>query len=171
MRRVLILGCPGSGKSTFSKQLGAATGIPVVHLDQMYWRAGWVEPTREEWMQQLGAALVEPAWIMDGNYGNTIAVRLALADAVVYLDYPAHICMWRAVRRSVLGWGRGRPDMAVGCPERFDLKFLMYIATFRRAKLPRILRSLEIFQGKVYRITQDADAAAVRDRIAVALRG
>jgi len=166
MQRVLILGCPGSGKTTLAKQLGAVTGLPVVHLDRMYWRAGWVEPSKEEWFTQVRAVLAEQAWIMDGNYGGTMELRLQSADAVVFLDLPTEVCLWRVIRRVLSSWGRDRADMAAGCAERLDLKFLLYVATFRTSKRAAILRRLERFEGLVYQARSTRDAQAHVARIA-----
>jgi|SRR6187402_1811655 len=148
MQRVLILGCPGSGKSRLARELAARTGLPLVHLDQIYWRPGWVEPSKEEWHAQLPEILARPAWILDGNYGGSIALRLDAADTAILLDHPTWLCLFRVFRRSVLGWGRTRSDMAEGCPERFDLQFIRYVLNFSRAKLPRVLTQLRAFRGQ-----------------------
>jgi adenylate kinase family enzyme len=160
MRRVLILGSPGSGKSTLAKRLGTLTGLPVVHLDRLYWRSGWVEPAKEEWLPELQTALAEPAWIMDGNYGSNLAMRLQHADTVVLLDFSTRLCLWRAVRRILTGWGRDRPDMKPGCPERIDFTFLSYIANFRRNKRAGILKRLEGFSGTVVHLVSPVQAAS-----------
>jgi len=148
MQRVLILGCPGSGKSTLARELAERTGLPLVHLDQLYWRPGWVEASKEEWRTRLAEVLVQPAWILDGNYGATISMRLEAADTAILLDLPTWLCLFRVFRRSVLGWGRIRSDMAEGCPERFDLQFIRYVLNFRRAKLPKVLTQLRVFRGQ-----------------------
>ena len=166
MRRVLILGCPGSGKSTLARRLAAATGLPLVHLDQLYWRSGWVEPTPDEWLPSQLAALSQPEWIMDGNYGSTLALRLQSADTVILLDYPTHICLARALRRMISGWGKDRPDNSPGCPERFDPAFLRYIVRFRANKLPGIRRRLQGFAGKVLLITCSAEAERLLAQVA-----
>ncbi|ADV81450.1 AAA family ATPase [Terriglobus saanensis] len=148
MQRILILGCPGSGKSTLARELAERTGLPLVHLDQIYWRPGWVEPSKEEWHAQLPEILARPAWILDGNYGGSIALRLEAADTAILLDRPTWLCLFRIFRRSVLTWGRIRPDMAEGCSERFDLQFFAYVLNFRRAKLPKVMTGLRGFHGQ-----------------------
>jgi len=146
-------------------QLGAVTGLPVVHLDRLYWRTGWVEPSREEWMAVLRPALAEPAWIMDGNYGGSLVERLERADAVVWLDLPTRVCLWRALKRTATGWGRERPDMQPGCPERLDWKFLWYIAMFRARKRAGMVRALRDFDGRVVRVTSAGDLARVVEAV------
>lgn len=150
LRRLLILGSPGSGKSTLARQLAARTGLPLIHLDQMYWRAGWVEPTRDEWLAQLRRALDEPAWIIDGNYAGSLPLRLTRADAAIVLDYPTGLCLLRALRRVLTTRGTVRPDMAPGCPERLDPGFLHYVLRFRREQRPLMLAALQDFPGRVF---------------------
>src|SRR5687767_8178275 len=86
--RVMIVGNGGAGKSTLARALGERTGLPVVHLDALYWQPGWVEPPREEWRATQRQQLAGSDWIADGNYGGTMEERLRLADAVVLLDHP-----------------------------------------------------------------------------------
>jgi len=132
MQRVLVIGPCGAGKSTAAVEIGGLLGLPVHHLDRLHWRAGWVESTRDELRAALAPILAGERWLIDGNYGGTMDERLARADTVVYLDYPTWLCLWRALARVWRYRGRSRPDMAPGCPERFDLAFVFYILTFRR---------------------------------------
>src|SRR6187402_354163 len=121
--RILIIGSPGSGKSTMARALAARTGLPLVHLDQIYWQPDWVERDKAEWLATLTAALAEPRWIIEGNYSSSLAQRLAAADTAVLLDVPTWRCLWRITKRVSTYRGRVRPDMAEGCPERFDWEF------------------------------------------------
>lgn len=153
MERVAIIGSPGAGKSTLARRLGARTGLPLVHLDAEYWQAGWVETDKAKWLTRVGELIAAPRWIIDGNYGGTMSVRLARSDTVVVLDYPTRLCLWRAFKRIVRLRGKVRPDMAEGCPERFDLEFIRYIATFRRQVRPTIEERLRTFGGAIVRLT------------------
>jgi adenylate kinase family enzyme len=148
-QRLLILGSPGSGKSTLARQLATRTRLPLLHLDQLYWHAGWVEPARAAWLEQLEAALAAPAWICDGNYATSLPLRLRYADAVLVLDYPTPLCLFRALKRVLTTRGTVRPDMAPGCPERFDPEFIRYILRFRRTQRPLMLAALQDFPGRV----------------------
>lgn len=158
MKRVLILGCPASGKSTFARALAVSTGLPVVHLDRLYWRANWIEAAEEEFHAQLAAELAKDVWIMDGNYSSTIAPRLALADTAIFLDFPRWLCLWRAVRRVILGQGRGRPDMAPACRERFDPSFFYFLWKFHETYRPKLVSELDRFSGETIVLRSPAEA-------------
>ena len=128
--RILILGCPGSGKSRFARQLARHTALPLIHLDKLYWRPGWIEADKETWVADLTRSIDEPRWVMDGNYLGTLPIRLARADTVIILD-PSHWrCLWRVLARTVRYLGQTREDMAPGCPERFDWQFVKYLWNF-----------------------------------------
>lgn len=145
--RILVIGSPGSGKSTFARQLGAQTGLPVHHLDQLYWRAGWIESEREAFRARVDAVARAPQWIIEGNYSGTLETRLARADQVILLDLSPLRCTWRILKRALTYRGKVRPDMAEGCPERFDLGFLWYVLGFRLKVLPRVEAKLEHYKG------------------------
>lgn len=100
-RRVLVDGMAGAGKSTFSRALAAKTGLPLIHLDVHYWKPGWVKPSDDEWREKQRALLAGDAWIVDGNYIETLALRLERAETVVYLDTPWWICAGRAFARGL----------------------------------------------------------------------
>lgn len=137
MERILVLGPCGAGKSTLATKLGKTLGLPVIHLDKEYWRAGWQEPAKQVWAEQVEELIARPRWVMDGNYGGTLARRLERAQLVVNLDYPRSVFFPRIVWRLVRNWGRTRPDMAEGCTEHFDLEFWRYAWRYRVDVLPR----------------------------------
>ncbi|WP_194165348.1 P-loop NTPase family protein [Deinococcus terrestris] len=101
VKRVLVIGSPGAGKSTFSIQLAAKTGLPLVHLDDVYWKPGWVRPAKAEWVHLVEQLTAADAWILDGNYTSTLKQRAALADEVIVLRYSRLLCLYRAVTRAL----------------------------------------------------------------------
>jgi adenylate kinase family enzyme len=106
----------GSGKSTFSRALSTKTGLPVIILDVLFWRPGWVEPSEDEWREQQRDVIASDEWILDGNYHATLDLRLDRADTVVFLDTPRWVCSCRALVRGV----RKRPvgfQLPNGCDE------------------------------------------------------
>ena len=159
MQRVMVIGSPGAGKSTLARRLAALTELPLYHLDAEYWLPGWTEREPDEWLNKLALIVAGDRWIIDGNYGGSLAVRIARADTVIHLDYSTARCLWRAMKRIVTTFGTVRADSAAGCPEQFDPAFIAYIATFRRHKRAKIVRLLDRFDGTVIRFTRPVDAA------------
>lgn len=137
MERILIIGCSGSGKSTLARALGEKLKLPVVHLDQLWWRQGWENVTREEFDSKLAAELAKPRWIIDGNYNRTMEMRIARCDTILYLDFNRWTCLWGMVQRVAGNYGKVRPDMSPGCPERFDPEFVRWIWNFNKANRVR----------------------------------
>ena len=128
--KIAILGHSGSGKSTLARQLGEKYGLPVLHLDRIQFRPGWVETTREEKREKLTAFLDAHSggWVIDGNYMKICAERrFAEADRILYLDFPRRICLFRVLRRWRMYRGVTRPDMGEGCEEKVDLEFLRWV--------------------------------------------
>jgi adenylate kinase family enzyme len=136
MRRIAIVGPGGAGKSTIARQLGERTGIPVIHLDQHFWKPGWVETPREEWRALQEQLLAGDRWIVDGNYGGTLDVRLCRADTVVILSRARLFCVAGALRRTLRNLGRA--VQAADCPERIDLSFLRWISQYPTDSRPRL---------------------------------
>ena len=142
MQRVLVIGSGGAGKSTFSARLAERTGLPLIHLDALYWRPGWIEPAKAEWEQTVAILVSTERWVMDGNYGGTLERRLAVADTVVFLDLPRTRCIYQALKRRIRFHGRSRPDMTPGCPERLTWDFLRWIWRYPVERRPKILQQL-----------------------------
>ena len=95
MRRVLVIGSCGAGKSTFSRRLHKLTGLPLLHLDRHYWKPGWVESEVDEWKAKVEELIAGDEWIIDGNYGGTMEMRMRRADTVIWLDLPRYLCTYR----------------------------------------------------------------------------
>ena len=149
MERVIIIGCGGAGKSTLARQLGEKTGLPVVHLDQIWWSPGnWKHMEREEFDRVLLQAMEKPQWIMDGNYNRTMELRLDYADTVIYLDMSRFLCMISWIGRVIKNWGHARQDMAEGCNEWLDPEMAGWIWNFNRENRRRYLQLLEAQKGK-----------------------
>jgi adenylate kinase family enzyme len=142
MRRVVILGSGGAGKSTLARQLGERLGLPVIHLDREHWQAGWVEPPRAEWAARVVELAGRDRWVMDGNYGGTIEVRLRGCDTAIFLDMPRWLCLWRVMQRWWKYRGSTRPDMTPGCDEQMDWAFVRWIWNYPRLHRPTVLARL-----------------------------
>lgn len=132
MERILVIGCGGAGKSTLARQLGDKLNLPVVHLDKLYWKPGWVQESREEFDRKLSLELDKGSWILDGNFNRTMPQRMAKCDTVIYLDFPRMTCLLGVMKRILTTYGKVRPDMGDGCPERFDLEFLRWVWNYNK---------------------------------------
>ena len=146
MKRVMIVGQPGSGKSRLAQALGDRTGLPVVHIDKIHWQAGWVERSKADKTRLCEEVEQSERWIFEGGHSATWPSRVARADMLVWLDRPVALRLWRVVRRAITGLGRTRSDMAEGCPEQLRTlpEFIRYIWTTRnsgRAKLAKLAAS------------------------------
>lgn len=123
MKRILIIGSAGAGKTEFSKKLAYQLKLNLVHLDHLYWLENWQYRNKEEFIADLKSHLEKDSWILDGNYNNTIPLRLEYADTVIHLNFNRWICFYRALKRSFLK----ETFQARGCPQKFDWGFLWYI--------------------------------------------
>jgi adenylate kinase family enzyme len=143
MKRILIVGCSGSGKTVLAKKLGKETGIPVIHLDRLFWRPNWVAPSKQEWLEIINKIVKDESWIIEGNYSAAIDLRIAAADAVIFLNFPRLICFGRVLWRMARHYNATRKDMAAGCKERIDIPFLKYVWNYNKTRLPVLLEKLE----------------------------
>jgi len=143
MRRVLVIGSGGSGKSTVSAKLGELLNLEVNHLDKLYWRAGWVEPETDEWIKTITNLIERDSWIIDGNYSGTLKLRLQRCDTVVFLDLSRVLCMWRIVKRFFVYRGGTRPDVAEDCPESLNFEFVSWVWNYPRRSRPKVIKRLQ----------------------------
>ena len=147
MERVIIIGCGGAGKSTLARQLGEKLNIPVVHLDKLFWRPGWVSVPQEEFDQIVRQELAKEKWIMDGNFNRTLPERIKWCDTIIYLDFSRFACLMGVFKRILTTHGKVRPDMGEGCPERFDWEFLQWVWNFNKNKREGNYRLLNEAEG------------------------
>ncbi len=160
MRRVAVIGSGGAGKSMLARQIGAVTGLPVIHLDHHYWSPGWVPTPDPEWFATQRELLAGESWVVDGNYGGTLELRAELADTIIFLDLPRHVCLARAIRRF-----RSPILQAPGCPQKVDAEFLRWIWDFPHRTRPRLLASLGTYAATT-RLVHLRSATEVRTFLA-----
>ena len=167
MQKVLVIGCPGAGKSTFARALRDATGLPLCYLDMLWHKPDRTHITREEFDRVLAEWLARPAWIIDGDYSRTLPQRLEACDTVFFLDFPLEVCLAGVENRR----GAQRPDMP-WVEEELDAEFLQYILDFGQAQLPAIRAMLEPYRGRRQILTfrSRAGADAWLNALAVTLR-
>jgi adenylate kinase family enzyme len=153
VKKVILIGSPGAGKSTFSKKMAKLTGLPLYHLDALYWKPNWVETSKDEWDEKLRNLVLKPAWILDGNYGRTLEIRIKAADTIIWLNKPRMLCIWRVIKRRLTNFGRVRSDMGEDCVEKLRLnsdflKFLLYIWRFPKKSGQNLEERLHKFAGE-----------------------
>jgi adenylate kinase family enzyme len=118
----------------------------MVSLDALFWKPGWVESDRAEFGRRVNEVMQQPRWIMDGNYTGSGAgeLRRHSSDTVIWFDLPRRTCMLGIMKRIAGSYGKVRPEMAEGCPEKIDLEFFRYVWTYRRVQRPKLV---DYFQG------------------------
>ena len=145
MNKILVIGCPGSGKSTFARALGEKINVPVYHLDNLYWNADKTTVESNEFDIRLREVLKNDRWIIDGNFSRTMETRLKHADTVYFLDLPSDVCL-ESVRNRI---GTVRPDIP-WVEEAEDEEFMDYIRNFSETRTPKIMELFALYPDKEY---------------------
>lgn len=143
LRRVMIVGGPGSGKSYAARELGRLSGLPVHHMDHIHWLPGWVERERMEKDMLTRDIHARDAWIFEGGHSRTYRERAGRAELLIWLDLPVGLRMRRVLWRTLRYAGQRRPDMAEGCPERpgrQSVEFLRFIWRTRETSRQAVMR-------------------------------
>ena len=154
MNRIMVIGCPGAGKSVFSRQLGKITGIEVIHLDNLWWKPDRTTVSREEFDEKLAAVLKQETWIIDGDYRRTMEVRMKACDTVIFLDYPPVICR-QGIRERI---GEKRDDLPWIEKEENQqlLEAVNNYASIRRPAVRELLEKYRDRQIMIFRSRQQA---------------
>ena len=161
MKKIIVIGCPGSGKSTFSRELHKRTNVPIYHLDMLFWNADKTTVEKSVFIERVSELLDKDEWIIDGNFGSTMEARMSRCDTVIFLDFPPEICL-EGVRAR-----RGKPRADIPWIEtEEDAEFMDFIRNFNEQRRPQILELLEKFKDKnIIRFTSRAEADAYLDKI------
>ena len=157
MKKIIVIGCPGSGKSTLSKALYAKTGIPLYHLDRMYWNADKTTVEKRVFLDRLQATLEKDEWIIDGNYDSTMEWRMQKCDTVIFLDYPLKTCLDGIAERR----GKPRSDMPWAESEQFDEEFVQFVKNYNLHNRPKVMDLLAKYSFKnifIFKNREEADA-------------
>lgn len=144
MKKVIVIGCPGSGKSTFSKSLHKITGIPLYHLDMMYWNADKTTVEKSVFRERLSKTLQTNEWIIDGNYNSTMELRLQECDTVIFLDFPLEVCLNGLKERR----GKARSDMPWIETDEEDVEFIEFIKNYNSQSRPQVMELLDTYSYK-----------------------
>ena len=155
MNRIMVIGCPGSGKSTFTKKLHQITELPLYHLDMMYWNADKTTVEKAVFKERLYNTIQLDKWIIDGNYGSTMELRLQACDTVIFLDYPLDVCLDGIRERK----GKKRTDIPwVENEEAIEL--IEFVKNFNFQSRPKVIELLEKYSYKtiyIFKTRKDAN--------------
>ena len=143
MKKIIVIGCPGSGKSTFSRALHKLTGLPLYHLDLMYWNEDKTIVNKEVFLDRLNNALNLDEWIIDGNYISSMEMRIKKCDTIVFLDYPLEVCLEGVKNRK----NQKRSDMP-WIENEIDQEFIKYIERYNLDVRPNVLELLNKYSDK-----------------------
>ena len=154
MKKVIVIGCPGSGKSTVSRALHNKTGIPLYHLDMMYWNADKTTVEKSVFLERLSDVLEKDEWIIDGNYSSTMELRMVACDTVIFLDYPLDVCLDGIRERR----GKPRSDMPWIETEE-DSEFIEFIKNYNEQQKPKVLELLKKYSDKNIIILESREQA------------
>jgi adenylate kinase family enzyme len=149
MKKVVVIGSPGAGKSIFATKLATATNLPLIHLDSLYHQSDKnYENNKSAWRRKVQELINEKSWIIDGNYSSTFDLKLPAADTIIFLNYPSYLCLWRVLKRRFKYRNRMRPDMPSTWREKADWGFIKYVASFKRQDATYIENLLEKYKDK-----------------------
>ena len=156
MKKIIVIGCPGSGKSTFSKSLHKITGIPLFHLDMMFWNADKTTVEKSAFLERLLKVIQSSEWIIDGNYGATMDLRMQACDTIVFLDYPLDVCLNGIKERR----GKPRTDMPwIENVGEEDVEFMEFIKNYNTESRPKVMKLLDKYSHKDIYIFNNRDEA------------
>jgi adenylate kinase family enzyme len=136
----MIIGSGGAGKSTLAQKLGKILNLPVYHLDTYFWKPGWIQRDRSEFIEIVYSLLKNDKWIIDGNYRFTMDLRIEACDTIIFLDYKRYICYWNILKRHFTYKGKSRPCMTEGCHEKIDWVYVKWIWSYQKRKHKVILK-------------------------------
>lgn len=156
MKKVIVIGCPGSGKSVFSRALSEKTGLSLCHLDMLYWNSDKTTVEKSIFLDRLNGVLQENEWIIDGNYASTMELRISFCDTVFFLDYPTEVCLDGIRQRQ----GKKRSDMPWTETEE-DKEFTEFVRSYNEKERPSVLLLLEKYKDKnviTFRTREQADS-------------
>ena len=149
MKKIIVIGCSGSGKSVFSRSFASIAGIPLYHLDNIWWREDGTNVERAEFDERLSEILQEDEWIIDGNYKRTMETRMSACDTVIFFDLPLEVCIDGIKARK----GKPRPDMPwKGAGDCDDPEFMAFVNGFAQEVRPGIIELLQKYGDKDIRI-------------------
>ncbi len=144
MKKIIVIGCPGSGKSTFAKALHKVTNIPLFHLDMLFWNKDKTTVKKSVFLDKLLKIIQNEEWIIDGNYASTMELRMQTCDTVIFLDYAVEVCLSGIEQRK----GKARSDMPWVETNEYDTEFIEFIKNYNLQSRPKVIELLNRYSDK-----------------------
>lgn len=158
MKKLLVLGPYGAGKTKFSSELSESLNIPVFHLDRFFWLRDWETPSKEKWEAINKNITIQKEWIIDGNYIKTLDIRIIEADIIIYLDVNRWVAFYRVIRRTLLNLRKSRADLPDECKDKIDLRFFLSVLKFNDIIKPLIFKKIKINMAQNKLIVYNSNA-------------
>jgi len=162
IKKIALVGCAGSGKTTLASQLKEIFNLPLYHLDKYYWKPHWQRADFDEFCKSHNELCLKDEWIIEGSYIRTLYERIEHADIIIFLDMPRYVCLWRVFKRWILNWGNTMPDSPENCPQKLDWTFLKWVWNFNARFRKSILHMLDEYADEksiyILRSTNDVQS-------------
>jgi len=167
LKKIMIIGSAGAGKSTLARKLEEITEIEAIHMDTLFWTKDWIPVSQEELFEKVEKIVERDSWIIDGNYSKSMDIRFDSADAIIFLDIPLWLCLYRVIKRRIIYANKTRPDMAKGCKEKIDWEFTQWIINYHRKKKKKVCNKINSYANskKVFIIKNHIDKEKLLDLI------
>lgn len=150
MKRILVIGNCGVGKTTLSKKLAQKLMLPLIHLDYFYWKPNWTKPGKEEWRTKVRKLVKNEKWVMDGNYRSTFDIRVPASDTIIFLDFPKQLSLFRVFFRYLKNIGRVRHDIGGSNYDKIDFGFIKWIWSYSKAEMLERIRAHKTTQSFIH---------------------
>lgn len=142
VKKITIVGGPGTGKTTLAQKLGEILNLPVIHIDAVNYKPNWEEVRKEKRDKLILEKIKNEKWISDGNYSSTLKERIEKSDLIIWLDYSSLDIIKGVFSRNIKNFNKEKQEIP-GCKERIDWKFFKYVVTYRRKARNKIVEKIK----------------------------